>query len=138
MTQLNANNFTIQNGGLGISVGDNFSTTASFTLLQSILVQGVVTIPAKLRVDDVISLPEETIIPQIPIELHPMLAQRVVMRCLESLGDTAGLQLAGAKLADMEAKTGSLIDNRVESSPMKIVPRHTPIKNAIKNTFRRS
>ena len=112
-------------------------TSASFTLLETVISTGSVTIPKKLNVDDAISLPEETSIPQVPIELHPMLAQRVVMRCLEALGDAPGLQAAAAKLADMEAKTGSLIDNRVESAPLKVVPRHTPIKRSLYSNNRR-
>jgi hypothetical protein len=137
ITQVDADNFTIENGGLGISVGNNFSATATFPIVDQSLLVGTVTIPKKLGVDDIIALPEETSIPQIPIELHSMLAQRVAMRCLESLGDVPGLQAAAAKLADMEAKTGSLIDNRVESSPMKIVPRHTPIKRSSYSANRR-
>lgn len=137
MQQIDADNITIENGGSGISVGANFLTTASFTILTNVIQAGTVTIPKKLNVDDVIALPEETSIPQIPIELHPMLAQRVVMRCLEALGDTPGLQAAAAKLADMEAKTASLIDNRVESAPLKVVPRHTPIKRFSNNNRRR-
>lgn len=137
MQQVDADNFTIENGGIGVSVGENFSTTATFTIIDQSLLVGTVTIPKKLGVDDIIALPEETSIPQIPIELHSMLAQRVAMRCLESLGDVPGLQAAAAKLADMEAKTGSLIDNRVESSPMKIVPRHTPIKRSTYSSNRR-
>lgn len=69
---------------------------------------------------DYISLSEETIIPQVPPELHGLLAQRVVARCLEALGDTNGLQAANAKIAELEQKTGSLIDNRVENAPQKI------------------
>jgi len=137
MQQVDANNFTIENGGVGISVGDNFDTTATFSIVENVLSAGSVTIPKKLNIDDAISLSEETSIPQIPIELHPMLAQRVVMRCLESLGDAPGLQAAAAKLADMEAKTGSLIDNRVESAPLKVVPRHTPIKRSLYSNNRR-
>ena len=137
MQQIDTDNITIENGGSGISVGANFLTIASFTISTNVIQAGTVTIPKKLNVDDVIALPEETSIPQIPIELHPMLAQRVVMRCLEALGDTPGLQAAAAKLADMEAKTASLIDNRVESAPLKVVPRHTPIKRFSNNNRRR-
>jgi hypothetical protein len=123
--------FQLLNGGVGISVGDNFEVSSSgFTTAQVVLTPGSVTIPQKLNINDIIALPEETIIPQVPIELHSMLAQRVAMRCLESLGDGTGLQLAAAKLADMETKTGMLIDNRVESSPLKIRPRHTPIRRS--------
>lgn len=129
MVQTSTTAFSIQNGGVGISVGNNFSLTATLVVITQIILQlGEITIPIRLQINDVVALPEETIIPQIPIELHAMLAQRAAMRCLESLGDTAGLQAAAAKLADMETKTGNLIDNRVESSPMKIVPRHGTLR----------
>jgi hypothetical protein len=134
---ITTSSFSIENGGPGISVGDNFSVTSSLVLTESVILAGAVTIPARLNVNDVIALPEETTIPQIPIELHSMLAQRASMRCLEALGDTAGLQAAAAKLVDMESKTGALIDNRVESAPIKISPRHTPIKRATSSTPRR-
>lgn len=77
-------------------------------------------IPATVKVGDYINLAEETIIPQVPPELHGLLAQRVVARCLEALGDAAGLAAANAKIAELEIKTGSLIDNRVENAPQKI------------------
>lgn len=136
--QTSPTTFTIQNGGNGISVGDNFTITATgLVVTESVLQPGTITIPEKLIVGDVIALPEETIIPQIPVELHSMLAQRAAMRCLEALGDSQGLQNAAAKLADMENKTGMLIDNRVESSPKKIRPRHTPIRRVFDNYRRR-
>lgn len=135
--QLDTDTLQLINGGVGISVGDNFTVTSvGLSIVESIISAGTVTIPKRLDVDDIIALPEQTIIPQIPIELHAMLAQRCAMRCLEALGDIGGLQAAQLKLADMEAKTGSLIDNRVESAPLKIVPRHTPIKRK-SNLYRR-
>lgn len=137
LTQTSTTTFNVQNGGVGISVGNNFSISSSgFSIVEVVASEGTITIPKKLNVNDIIALPEETTIPQIPIELHAMLAQRAAMRCLESLGDGVGLQLAAAKLADMEAKTGMLIDNRVESSPMKIKPRHTPIRRSAQGNRR--
>ncbi len=136
MSQLSPTNINIINGGPGISVGNNFIVAAvGFTTVETINAIGEVTIPKKLNIDDVIALPEQTIIPQIPIELHAMLAQRCAMRCLEALNDISGLQAAQLKLADMETKTSALINNRVESAPLKIIPRHTPIKRS--NSFRR-
>lgn len=83
------------------------------------------TLPKNLNIGDIIALQEETIIPQVPVELHSMLAQRVAIRCLEALGDTQGLTNAMAKLQEMEAKTGSIIDDRVEGSPKKVINFHT-------------
>lgn len=127
-TTIDATTLGVINGGAGISVGNNFtveSTIITNTLVNS---EGTVTIPRGMLAGDIIGLAETTIIPQIPSELHPMLAQGAAMRCLEALGDTQGLQNAAAKLADMEQKTATLIENRVESSPLKVVPRHSLLR----------
>lgn len=127
----------IQNGGNGFSVGNNYTVEfIDFDAPETVISIGETTIPDKVSKNDIIGNVEETSIPQIPIELHAMLAQRCAMRCLESMGDVTGLQAAAAKLADMETKTGTLIDNRVESSPLKIVPRHSTIRRRTYNTRR--
>jgi len=93
-------------------------------------------ISPKLKAGDMIALAEECKIPQIPLDLHSMLAQRVACRCLEALGDATGLQAANAKLAEMELKGMSLIDSRVEGAPMKINNRHTFLRQS-RRQFRR-
>jgi hypothetical protein len=74
---------------------------------------------------------QECFIPQIPQELHSMLAQRVSCRCLEALGDMQKLQMANAKLQEMEKRTDNLIDNRAESSPQKVVNSKGPLSRTI-------
>ena len=71
-------------------------------------------------VGDYITLAGECNIPQIPDELHPLLSERVVARCLEAIGDREGLGAANAKIAEMENKSAPVIDNRVEGNPLKI------------------
>lgn len=88
-------------------------------------------LPSELQVGYYITLAEQTIVPQVPVELHPLLAQRVAVACLEALGDAAGIQLAAAKLQNMEEKTLQLIDNRVEGSPQKINGRYSPLKQRL-------
>lgn len=78
-------------------------------------------IPSELVVGDWICTAGETVIPQIPPELHVMLAQAVACRVLESLSDTQALQNATAKLQEMEQKLLSVIDTRVESPFRKVV-----------------
>jgi hypothetical protein len=80
-------------------------------------------IPKDLIVGDSISVAGETCVPNIPTELHPVLAQRVACRVLEAIGDTQGLTNANAKLQDMESKSGVLLDDRVEGAVHKIVNR---------------
>ncbi len=89
------------------------NTTNTLTLAE--VVDGVV-------VGDQISPAETTAIAQIPTELQSLLSQRVAARCLEALGDQAGLQAANAKIAEIEQKAATLIDSRVEGSPWKINP----------------
>jgi len=81
-----------------------------------------------LTVGDYIATAGESFIPQIPTDLHVVLAQRVACRCLEALGDTAGLTNAKAKLDEMNALIANLIDNRAESSPQKVVNQHSVLK----------
>jgi len=85
-------------------------------------------IPVDLKIGDYVCQRGESIVPQLPTELHPVLVQRVVVTCLESMGDTEGVALAANKLARMEEKTANLIDNRVESSNQKINPKYSFLK----------
>lgn len=89
-------------------------------------------VPSGLIVGDYIAFSGECIIPQVPSDLHDVLAQRVAARCLQALGDTAGLQAANAKLTEMEVKTGTLVDNRSEGNPVKISNKHGLLGNAIR------
>lgn len=92
-------------------------------------------IPAELEVGDWICSASETVIPQVPSDLHVMVAQAVACRVLESLSDTQALQNATAKLQEMEQKLLSVIDTRVESPFRKVVsPNSTLLKG---RTYRR-
>lgn len=77
-------------------------------------------LPADLKIGDIVCIANETIIPQCPDELHPILAQRVACRILEAQKDSEGLQSANQKLAEMEVNLGMLIDNRTEGMPQKV------------------
>lgn len=99
---------------LDISVVSINSNTKTITFDPALLPKGLV-------VGDHIALAEETIVPQVPTDLHSMLSQRVAARCLESLGDIAGLGAANSKLQEMEVKTGNLISDRVEGASLKVV-----------------
>jgi hypothetical protein len=88
-------------------------------------------IPEELSVGDWICSAGETVIAQLPPELHVMLAQAVACRVLESLGDTQGLANANQKLAEMEQKLLSVIDSRVESPFRKVA-----LSNGILNRSR--
>lgn len=88
-------------------------------------------IPADLKIGDHLAQAGEATIPQVPSEMHVMLAQMVACRVLESIGDTQGLQNALIKLKQMETAAGMIIDNRVDDSPQKVVNRHGLIRTSI-------
>lgn len=77
-------------------------------------------ISSDIVVGDYIAFAGECIIPQIPDELHPVLAQRAALRCLDAIGDVAGVDSGNKKLIEMEQKTQTLVDNRVAGSPQKV------------------
>lgn len=85
-----------------------------------------------------ITIAEETIVPNIPTELHPILAQRVAVACLEAMGDEQNKQSAERKLANMEKDAGTFLDNRVDGASQKIKSRHSPLVNTLNTLGRRN
>lgn len=107
------------------------STTKVLTFTASEL-------PIALRVGDHLALATQSAIPQIPSDLHVVLAHRVAARCLEAQGDMEGLQAANQKLAEFEQNTTDIIDDRIEDAPKKIVNRHGALRSGLSSRrFRR-
>jgi hypothetical protein len=92
-------------------------------------------VPVDFKLQDYICEQYECIIPQVPSDLHNLLAERTCARILEALGDQAGLQAANAKISELEQRQSSIIDNRVEGAPKKIFARHSMLRYG---KFRRS
>ena len=125
---------TTGSGG-GASVGaspwGNDTYSLSYTTTPS-------DIPSFLAVGDHVALAEQCCIPQIPSDLHVYLAQKTAERILESQGDIAGLQAAQAKSKEMEFRAGTIIDNRVDESPPKLVNRYGILRSGlIQRLYRR-
>ena len=102
------------------------SIDVDFTNINSttkIITLAAADIPYDLEVGDFLAIAGQTCVPNVPTELHMILAHRAAQRVLEAIGDTQGLANAAAKLQEMEQKTGILVDNRVEGAPRKIVSR---------------
>lgn len=87
-------------------------------------------IPLDFEIEDYIASQFECIIPQIPSDLHSLLAERTVARVLEALGDQAGLAMANDKISKLEAGQASMVDNRVEGSPRKVFNRNNLLRCA--------
>lgn len=85
-------------------------------------------LPDNLMVGDYIALAEQTPVPNIPTEMHPLLAQRAAVHILEALGDSEGLNNAKVKLDQMEKSINNIIDDRVEGAPQKVKPRYSTLQ----------
>lgn len=94
-------------------------------------------IPTSLKIGDYITIADETIVPQVPIDLHPLLAQRAAVHCLEAIGDEKGLIAAQNKLQILEKSVVDLIDNRVEDAPEKINNLHSPLRQLSRRRYKR-
>lgn len=90
-------------------------------------------IPDTLEVGDYLTLAGESIVPQTPVELHPLLAQRAAVACLEAIGDTDGLNVALRKLAQIEKSTLNIMENRVESASQKVNNLNSPLRSVFRN-----
>jgi hypothetical protein len=77
-------------------------------------------LPTDLSQNDWICLAGESPIAQIPQELHPVLTQAAVVKCLESMGDNKW-QVAEQKLQQMKEAVFQLISPRVDGESKKII-----------------
>lgn len=108
---------TLVSGATGI-----FYTGATYT---GIRFSGSLTFPTSLTIRPqpnalYVCYPDTSPIPQIPVDLIPLLSQRTAVRALEALGDTKAEQ-AEARCARIEKKCVELISPRGEGLPRVVV-----------------
>lgn len=87
-------------------------------------------LPDSFVVGDYICARYECIVPQIPTDLHMLLGERTSARILSSLGDRESVKEAQEKIDRLEFKQATIIDNRVEGSPLKVVNRSGLLNSA--------
>lgn len=75
-------------------------------------------------IGDYFASAQECCIPQIPEEMQTMLTHIAAARCLEALGDQAGLQSLDKKVASYQDNLYDVIGDRVEGAPLKIINRN--------------
>jgi hypothetical protein len=75
-----------------------------------------------LSVNDYLCLEGQTCIPQIPVEFHQLLAQRVVCKIYELQGYMDKLKAAKIILKEMEDALTALVTPRTQAAPMVINP----------------
>lgn len=104
-------------------------TTASFNINTLVVTFTDLTVlPDGIEEGDFVCLAGESVVAQIPVEMYPILAQRVAVKILEGAGDSNNLQLSQGKLKEMEKSVLGLLSNRVEGEPQKIVNPFTPLR----------
>lgn len=86
-----------------------------------------------LKIGDWLCRAEESPVPNIPTEMHPVLAQLAAVHILEATGDTESLNNAKNRLQTMMNSVTELIDDRVDLAPRKIRPRNGVLSDAISN-----
>lgn len=135
-SSVSGNSIIITTGvGGGLSMGSVPMGDSSFSISVQVFPGDI---PNYLAVGDHVAMAEQCCIPQIPSDLHVYLAQKTAERILESQGDLAGLQAAQAKSKEMEFRAGTIIDNRVDESPPKLVNRHGILRSGlIQRLYRR-
>jgi hypothetical protein len=89
-----------------------------------------------IKIGDYICLANESIIPQLPPEVHSALAERAASRVLMAIGDMQGYQASQAKLAEMNKNQETLIGSRIEGSVTKVFNRYSLLRLG-KSRFRR-
>lgn len=105
-----------------VSSRANFATTNSLMTIASMssptltldTVEGI-------EVGDYISEYGFSAVPQIPIEAHAYLAQLTAVKCLEGLGDRAGMEAAQAKADILKQALLVMISQRVDGSVKKVI-----------------
>ncbi len=111
----NSPQFTSLGDDLTISTINQVTPTATVLTFNSY--------PTNIAVGDWICPARLSPIPQIPYDCFPLLIQRGVIRCLESLGDTQNLQVAERRYQDMAVDFARTVSPRIEGTRKALVNR---------------
>ena len=79
--------------------------------------------PVPIAIGDWISPPGFSPMIPLPLEMHALLAQRVVVKFLEAQGEASQLEQARNSLEEMAKQIPLLIQPRAEGKPKKLAPR---------------
>jgi hypothetical protein len=80
-------------------------------------------LPAELAIGDWVALAGITPVPQLPVEMHPLLAQRLAVKFLEAQGESEQLNAAAMVAGRMEKDVETLFSPRMAGEPRKVMPR---------------
>ncbi len=108
----------------------DLNITAINTVNKSVT---LASLPTGLKVGDHFCLAQTTAIPQIPSDMHPILAQRAGRRCMGSQGDAEAVQVSSGIINEFQENAMTLISDRVDDSPKVIVNNRSPLSRGIFN-----
>jgi hypothetical protein len=97
------------------------ATNSSFTIVTTSSPAIIVDSIEGLKIGDWVTLQGKSVIPQLPIEAHNVLAQAVTVKCLEAMADNNGMANAQNKLKEVMASMLILLNPRVDGAPKKLV-----------------
>ena len=104
---------------------DNIAVSAATTSIVTTDALSSQILGGTASTGDYVCLAGESPIPQIPISLHPLLAQRVVYRSLEAMGDPKAAG-ALASCQELERLSLTLLSPRSDGSSRAVVNRYGP------------
>lgn len=124
VTHKSPNNIKIYN--IPSNSVNNASKTISFRI-SDVTKSGVI----QILKGDYITSSEETIVPNVPTEYHPVVAQMVAVHCMESMADEQQKKSAENTLEKMMDQVLSIVQNRVEGAPKKIKNRNGTLSQSV-------
>jgi len=80
-------------------------------------------VPTDLTVGDWVALAGQSPIPQLPAELHPLLAERVARKVMKSIGDINGVKMSDQIIAEMTDGASKMTSPRVHGESKRVVSR---------------
>lgn len=146
VTAINGNVLTLATVPSNIATGliDTIEGKANYRILSydsTVVVNSVAktvtftTLPTGISVGDYICSAGETVCPQIPTDVHPLLEQSVACKILEALNDTEGLKNAYIRLKKIEERIFNLIDNRIEAPGRKVMNQQSFIRRGVRGRY---
>ena len=105
----------------GLEPFDSISDSTPLLAVGGSTVQVSLETAAKISVGDYVCYEYETVIPQLPVELHPILIQYALSRILKSLGDTQGAANVIAELPELERNLYEMLETRDDGSEKKMI-----------------
>ncbi len=102
----------------GVAPFDLLASDVPAVVAGAVATVDVASVPAGLAAGDFVCLAEETPVPQIPPDLHPLLAQATAAEVLDQIGDSDAYQRAAAKMQGLLGGARALIVDRVPGEPV--------------------